>query len=114
MEKKEKGRKDFGEIIASNRKKAGLSQEKLADKLGVSLQSICRYENNETIPNAEIFMKIAQALDVSTVELTPDEYQSKSSMPLAMQKFFEKYHHLTPQEKAACKTAFSVLEELMN
>ena len=38
-----------GELIKKYRKQAGLTQEQLAKKIGVSLMSVRRYESNERV-----------------------------------------------------------------
>jgi transcriptional regulator with XRE-family HTH domain len=43
----------------------GLSQQSLADKLGVSQQSIYKYENQITEPNIDMLKIIADFFDVS-------------------------------------------------
>ena len=40
-----------GENLFQARKEAGLSQEQVAEKLGVSRQTISKWETNETIPD---------------------------------------------------------------
>ena len=39
---------NIGENIRSHRKQADMTQEQLADKLGVSFQSVSRWENSST------------------------------------------------------------------
>ncbi len=41
------------------REKAGLSQEKLADKLGVTRQTIISLESNRYVPSLELALKLA-------------------------------------------------------
>lgn len=42
------------------REKAGLSQEKLADKLGVTRQTIISLESNKYVPSLELALKLAK------------------------------------------------------
>lgn len=53
--------------IKQLRKQAGLRQEDLADRLGVSRQTIIAIENNKYNPTLELAMKLARLLK-STVE----------------------------------------------
>lgn len=55
----------LGERITSYRKKKGLSQELLAQQLGVSRQSVSKWERDESMPEAEKLPALAQALGVS-------------------------------------------------
>ena len=58
-----------GERIKINRKKAGLTQEQLAQKIGMSLMSVRRYEKNERIIPDAVLQKIAIALGCSEWDL---------------------------------------------
>ena len=48
----------FGENLYNLRKSAKMSQEKLAEKIGVSRQSISKWENGESYPEMEKIMKL--------------------------------------------------------
>lgn len=63
----------FGENLMRLRKQKGYSQEELAHILGVSRQSISKWENNSTTPELERIMKIAKLFNVSLDELINDE-----------------------------------------
>lgn len=54
----------IGRSIADARKKAGLSQEKLAEKVGISEQTISKWENGHTLPDIESLMRIAEATNM--------------------------------------------------
>ena len=49
-------------IIKERRKALGMSQEALANKLGVSKVAICWYETGERTPTMENFLKLADIL----------------------------------------------------
>ena len=56
----------LGERIAYYRKKAGYSQEGLAERLGVSRQAISKWETGEATPDAERIIALAAVLGIST------------------------------------------------
>ena len=56
----------LGERIAYYRKKAGYSQEGLAEQLNVSRQAISKWETGEATPDAERIIALAAALGIST------------------------------------------------
>lgn len=62
----------FGLRLKSLRKKSGLTQEKLADNINVSLKTVQRWENDERQPRIEELKKLALALHVSEDELIND------------------------------------------
>ena len=51
--------------IAACRKQAGLSQEKLAERMGVSRQTISRWETGEARPDLETFEQLCGVFSVS-------------------------------------------------
>lgn len=59
----------IGENIRNYRKKNDLMQEALADRLGVTYQSISRWENGTTYPDLELIPAIAEVLAVTVDEL---------------------------------------------
>ncbi len=52
-------------IIYDLRKKKGLSQEALAEKVFVTRQAVSRWETGETVPNTETLKLLSKELDVS-------------------------------------------------
>lgn len=65
----------FAEKLKSNRKQAGLSQEQLAEKLGVSRQAVTKWETDTGIPDIENMMAISTLFDISIDE--PKHYDMK-------------------------------------
>lgn len=53
------------DIILELRRKKGLSQEKLAEKIFVTRQAVSRWENGETIPNTETLKLLSKEFNVS-------------------------------------------------
>ena len=85
-------RKDFGEKIKNYRRKKGLSQTNLADKLGKDTATISRYENGDLIPNLEDTLKVCEELGVYVTDLLEDENKSfnkeESKNPFKTDKLF--------------------------
>ena len=59
----------IGEKIKDARKKAGLTQEQLAEKLEVSQVMVAQYENNVRNPKLETLKKISNALEVDLFDI---------------------------------------------
>jgi transcriptional regulator with XRE-family HTH domain len=55
----------FGKRLLEARKKKGISQEEVAEKLGTKGPVIGRYERDEMKPSIEAAAKIADLLEVS-------------------------------------------------
>ena len=62
---------NIGELIKSVRKQKGYTQKQLAEKAGVSNNSLIRYENGETSPSIQVLQQIANALDVYATAFVP-------------------------------------------
>ena len=69
LHKEKKMKLAIGENIRNFRKKNDLTQEALADRLGVTYQSISRWENGTTYPDLELIPAIAEVLAVTVDEL---------------------------------------------
>lgn len=53
------------DVILQLRMKSGLSQDELANKVYVTRQAVSRWENGETVPNAETLKLLSKLFDVS-------------------------------------------------
>ncbi len=62
----------IGERLRRLRKKSGLTQEELADAVGVHENSVSRWENNELTPKTQSIKALAKALGVSEADLLND------------------------------------------
>lgn len=63
----------LGEKIISERKKCKLSHEDLAEKLGITRQTISNWELNETSPDLKQASKLCDIFNISLDELTGKE-----------------------------------------
>ena len=62
--------------IIENRKKNGWSQEELAEKLGVSRQSVSKWEGAQSVPDMKKIVQLAELFGVSTDYLLRDEIEA--------------------------------------
>ena len=62
--------------IIENRKKNGWSQEELADKLGVSRQSVSKWEGAQAVPDMKKIVMMSELFGVSTDYLLRDEIEN--------------------------------------
>ena len=63
--------------IIENRKKNGWSQEELAEKLGVSRQSVSKWEGAQAIPDIKKILLMADLFNVSTDYLLKDDIEAE-------------------------------------
>ena len=74
----------FKDNLVELRKIHDLSQEELADKIGVSRQTLSKYETGESLPDIEKCKLIADVFGVSIDDLLNYDSQSNESMGLAV------------------------------
>lgn len=76
----------LAEKIINLRKKNGWSQEELAEKLGVTRQSISKYEGVQSIPDLDKILKLSEIFGVTTDYLIKDELEEEEYAPSQMQE----------------------------
>lgn len=82
----------LGNSLSGARKKSGLSQEEVAEKLGVSRQTVSKWEQNETVPDIYQSKKLASAYGMTLDELTDFDFELSN-----IQEIIEK----TDEEKSS-------------
>lgn len=83
--------KQLGEIIRDLRKKEQITQEKLAEYLGVSFQSVSRWENGLAYPDVTLIPDIARYFKVSTDILFDMEQENLSERRNYFNSTFARY-----------------------
>ena len=74
---------DIGSKIKKARSKAGLTQEKVAEALGISRQTISNWENEKSYPDIISVLKMSDLYDVSLDYLLKGEETMNSYMDLS-------------------------------
>ena len=69
----------LGEKLKSCRTKKKLSQEKVAELVGVSRQAVTKWENNQTVPNSNNLITLASIYGVSLDELVTEKQEDEKS-----------------------------------
>ena len=57
--------KTIGKRIAALRERADITQAKLSQMVGVTKSTMSKYENNLSVPNAELIGRLAEALNTT-------------------------------------------------
>jgi len=68
---------NFKDKIKKLRKKMNLTQEELAERLGVSFQAVSKWETGGALPDITLFPKLANFFDVTTDELLGVDLEKK-------------------------------------
>ena len=56
----------IGRRIAENRKRLGMTQDQLAEKLGVTAQAVSKWENDQSCPDITMLPRLAEIFGIST------------------------------------------------
>lgn len=59
----------FGQRLAALRKEKGLTQNDIADKVGITAQAVSKWENDQASPDIDILIKLSEIFDISLDEL---------------------------------------------
>lgn len=103
--------------IIELRKKSGLSQEELAEKMNVSRQSVSKWEGAQSIPDLDKILALSKIFGVSTDYLLKDDFETEEIVstddgdgsPLRRVSMEEANRFLRLNEKCAPRTAFGVM-----
>ena len=67
----------IGTFLKTLRKEKNLSQEQVADKFFVSVRTVSRWENGNTLPDISVLIELADFYDVDIRELLRGERKSE-------------------------------------
>ena len=90
---------NFPTRLAQLRKAQGLTQQMMADKIGIHVSQLKKYEAGSSQPTLEVFRKIAVSLNVSADALLFDEAERGPSDEFRLK--FEAVAKLDDDEKEA-------------
>jgi transcriptional regulator with XRE-family HTH domain len=99
---------DFPERLASLRRQKKMTQQALADSVGIHVTQLRRYEAGTSQPTLEVLRKLAVALNISADMLLFDQNERGPDNDLRLH--FEAASRLDPGEKEMLK---SLLEGML-
>ena len=76
---------DFGDKLKQYRLKEGLSQEQLAEKIGVSRQAITKWETKRGLPDVENMIILAELFNLTLDELVLEEVKKQEEKPVVFE-----------------------------
>lgn len=99
-------KENLGRFIAENRKKLGMTQEELAQKLFVTNKAVSKWEKGQSFPDIALFEPLAEALGVSVSELFAGE---KKEDDISVKAVLELSKSVVKKEKKKLNTATGIL-----
>ena len=73
-------RTTLGKKIAELRREKGITQEEMAERLGVSPQAVSKWENDTCCPDIMLLPKIAEMVGITVDELLSNEPKKEAMM----------------------------------
>ena len=82
MEAKKMNQLTTGKFISRKRKEKNLTQEQLAEKLGVSNKTISKWETGKCMPDYAVVKSLCEELEITIAELMDGEESEEKSVRL--------------------------------
>lgn len=79
----------IGNRVAKYRKEKGMTQEGLAEKLGVSSQAVSKWENDASCPDISLLPQLSKELGITTDELLTGKSEKVQLVPKERRKSLE-------------------------
>lgn len=70
----------LGEKIKACRQQAGMSQEKVAELLGISRQAVTKWETNKSAPSTDNLFKLAEIFGTTVDLLLPESKEEENKI----------------------------------
>ncbi len=93
---------EIGTFIATKRREKNLTQEVLAEKLGVSNKTVSKWENGKSMPDYAIVEDLCRALDITVAELLggkENERHNEEQYEMLLYKVQELEHRVQAAEQ---------------
>lgn len=103
---------EVGERIRECRKKAGISQEELAEQIGVNNNTIYRAESGMYAVSIDTFFAIAEVLKVPLIELCPERFTYIRRRPELAQLEFQFVRLNEGNKKVVYETSMTLINML--
>ena len=102
---------EIGSFIAAKRREKNLTQEALAEKLGVSNKTVSKWENGKCMPDYAIVEALCSALDITVAELLGGrvaEPRNEEQYEMLLYKVQELEHKVQAEEQRNAAKSSSV------
>ena len=97
---KNKNEINLSEIISTARKRLGLTQNELAEKLGVSLRALQLWESSKSKPQPSKLRKLSEILEIPIHTLTGEALKSNATQPVPASLMFPRHVPVVSWAKA--------------
>lgn len=103
----------FAEKLSKMRKERGLTQQEMAQKAGVGIAQLRRYEGGKSSPTLEVIKNISKTLGVTTDELIFDENESIAANKIIDRQLLEQFEVVSEMNRHEKDTIKTILESMI-
>ena len=105
---------ETGERIRERRVLLGISQETLAEAVGVTRNSISRYENGQTEMKLDVLYKICDFLKITPSDISPSRFRKVNEVDEEINEIAVMYKQLDKENRhIAFKTIKALLKSMI-
>ena len=102
----------MGDRVKELRKKRRLTQEQLAEKIGISLQYVSEIERGLSMPSMQVFLKLLEVLDASADYLLRDMVSCAN--PYGDKQIAARLERLSPKQRQALMAIIDAYMEYLD
>lgn len=102
----------MGDRIREIRKKRGMTQEQLAEKIDVTLEYVSQIERGLKMPSMQVFVKLVEVLDVSADYLLRDSVSTRNLY--GDKQLGARLERLTPKQRVALEALIDTYIEYLD
>lgn len=102
----------MGDRIRETRKKQGLTQEQLSEKIDITLEYMSQIERGLKTPSMQVFIKLVEILDVSADYLLRDSVSTRNLY--GDRQVGAKLERLTPKQRVALEALIDTYIEYLD
>lgn len=90
----------IGKIISESRKSVKLTQEQLAEKLGISKNAVSKWERGLNLPDTSLMMELCSILNISLNELFAGEHLKEEQIEISTNDMLDilKFNNITKND----------------
>lgn len=104
---------NIGKFIKEMRKTRNLTQEELAEKLGVNNRTVSRWENGKNMPDISLYKPLCEVLGISIEELVNGEITDKNNVSNSVEKAIINTVSSSKKEKSKMSKIIKLLSVLV-
>lgn len=103
----------IGAFICQRRQESNLSQQELADKIGVTNKAISKWERGKGLPDISLLEPLAKALNISVTELLNGELIVNATKEQADSAIIQATEHSKRRQRRTVGALFTILGAVM-